>query len=184
MAVSVALRSFDPAIAGARPVTFAEAVRDHQDEVCGVALRITGDRESALDVTSATFLKAYRAFARYDQSRPIRHWLLRIASNEAISHARRASRELRRRADADTAGDLADPAALPEDLSLARETRARIRAAVADLPELYRVVIVLRYFNDLSVEEIAEVTGRPASTVGVQLLRGRALLRRALGDAQ
>src|SRR5919201_3071530 len=109
MAVSVALRSFDPAIAGARPVTFAEAVRDHQDEVFGVALRITGDRESALDVTSATFLKASRAFARYDQPRPIRHWLLRIPSNEAISHARRRSRDLRRRADADTAGDLADP---------------------------------------------------------------------------
>ena len=49
------------------------------------------------------------------------------------------------------------------------------------LPELYRVVIVLRYFNDLSVDEIAHVTKRPASTVGVQLLRGRALLRTTLG---
>ena len=48
------------------------------------------------------------------------------------------------------------------------------------LPELYRVVIVLRYFNELSVDEIAQVTGRPASTVGVQLLRGRGLLRDAL----
>jgi len=45
-------------------------------------------------------------------------------------------------------------------------------------------VIVLRYFNDLSVDEIAKITGRPPSTVGVQLLRGRALLRQALGDAQ
>jgi RNA polymerase sigma-70 factor (ECF subfamily) len=51
---------------------------------------------------------------------------------------------------------------------------------VSRLPELYRVVIVLRYFNELSVDEIAHVTGRPASTVGVQLLRGRALLRGAL----
>jgi RNA polymerase sigma-70 factor (ECF subfamily) len=182
MAVSVALRSFDPAIAAVRPVTFAEAVRDHQDEVFGVALRITGDRESALDVTSATFLKAYRAFARYDQTRPIRHWLLRIATNEAISHARRHSRELRRRADVDTAATLADTAAALDDASVARETRQRIRAAVAGLPELYRVVIVLRYFDDLSVEAIADVTGRPASTVGVQLLRGRALLRCALGE--
>ena len=66
---------------------------------------------------------------------------------------------------------------LPLDLY---QDRARIRAAVRQLPDLYRVVIVLRYFNELSVDEIAHVTGRPASTVGVQLLRGRALLRGAL----
>src|SRR5437660_8601041 len=149
MAVSVVLRSFDPAIAGMRVVTFADAVRDHQDEVFGAALRITGDRESALDVTSTTFLKAYRAFSRYDQARPIRHWLLRIATNEAISQARRRSRELRRHVDVDSAAEIADAAAPPEEASVAREARARIRAAVVGLPELYRVVVVLRYFNDL-----------------------------------
>jgi len=180
MAASVALASFVPAIATPRPVTFSDAVRDHQDEVYGVALRITGDRESALDVMSSTFLKAYRAFDRYDPSRPVRFWLLRIATNEAISHARRRGRELRRRADEHAAGVLPDPALTPDALSIAREDQARIRAAVTALPELYRVVIVLRYFNELGVDEIALVTGRPASTVGVQLLRGRALLRRAL----
>jgi RNA polymerase sigma factor (sigma-70 family) len=184
MAVSVALRSFDPAVATRRTVTFADAVRDHQDEVFGVALRITGDRDSALDVTSTTFLNAYRAFSRYDQTRPIRHWLLRIASNEAISAVRRRSRELRRRVDVESAAEIADAGTAPEDASLAREARTRIRAAVARLPELYRVVIVLRYFNELSVDEIAEITGRPSSTVGVQLLRGRALLRQALGEAR
>jgi RNA polymerase sigma-70 factor (ECF subfamily) len=48
------------------------------------------------------------------------------------------------------------------------------------LPELYRVPVVLRYFSELSVDEIAAVTGRPAATVGVQLLRARALLRTTL----
>ena len=180
MAASVALAAFVPAIATPRQVTFSDAVREHQDEVYGVALRITGDRDSALDVTSSTFLKAYRAFDRYDPSRPVRFWLLRIATNEAISHARRRGREMRRRADEDAAGLLPDPALAPDALSIAREDQARIRAAVAALPELYRVVVVLRYFNELGVDEIAQVTGRPASTVGVQLLRGRALLRSAL----
>jgi len=180
MAASVALAAFVPAIATPRQVTFSDAVREHQDEVYGVALRITGDRDSALDVTSSTFLKAYRAFDRYDPSRPVRFWLLRIATNEAISHARRRGREMRRRADEDAAGMLPDPALAPDALSIAREDQARMRAAVAALPELYRVVVVLRYFNELGVDEIAQVTGRPASTVGVQLLRGRALLRRAL----
>ena len=80
----------------------------------------------------------------------------------------------------ESASALPDGAATPDEQSVAREERARIRAAVAALPELYRVVIVLRYFNELAVDEIAQVVGRPPSTVGVQLLRGRALLRRAL----
>jgi RNA polymerase sigma-70 factor (ECF subfamily) len=180
MAASVALR-LDLPVTVIRPtVTFADGVREHQDEVYGVALRITGDREAALDVASSTFLKAYRAFDRYDQTRPLRHWLLKIATNEAITYVRKRGRELRRRVEVERASTVADPTASPATESVAREDRARIRAAVATLPELYRVVIVLRYFNDLSVEEIAHVTSRPASTVGVQLLRGRALLRGAL----
>lgn len=182
MAASVALRLDLPMARLASPVTFAEGVREHQDEVYGVALRITGDRDAALDVASVTFLKAYRAFDRYDQTRPLRHWLLRIATNEAISYVRKRGRELRRRVEVEHASAIADPTATPDAESVAREDRARIRAAVSLLPELYRVVIVLRYFNELSVEEIAQVTGRPASTVGVQLLRGRALLRSALEE--
>ncbi|TME28456.1 MAG: sigma-70 family RNA polymerase sigma factor [Chloroflexi bacterium] len=180
MAASVALRIDLPMTRLASPVTFVDGVREHQDEVYGVALRITGDRDAALDVASSTFLKAYRAFDRYDQTRPLRHWLLRIATNEAITYVRKRGRELRRRVEVEHASALADPMATPDAESVAREDRARVRAAVATLPELYRVVIVLRYFNDLSVDEIAHVTGRPASTVGVQLLRGRGLLRGSL----
>src|SRR2546423_11791922 len=180
MATSAALRFGFPVTAIQPSVTFADGVREHQDEVFGVALRITGDRDAALDVASSTFLKAYRAFHRYDHTRPLRHWLLRIATNEAITYVRKRGRELRRQVDVEQATALADPMPAPDAESLAREDRARIRSAVSLLPELYRVVIVLRYFNELSVEEIAQVTGRPASTVGVQLLRGRALLRSAL----
>ena len=181
MTASVALRLGSRVTGLTSPVTFADGVREHQDEVYGVALRITGDRDAALDVTSATFLNAYRAFHRYDQTRPLRHWLLRIATNEAITYVRKRGRELRRRVEVEHASTIADPTASPDTESVAREDRARIRAAVSVLPELYRVVIVLRYFNELSVDEIAHVTGRPASTVGVQLLRGRALLRTTLG---
>ena len=169
--------------AHARGVTFAEVVRDHQDEVYGVALRILGDREAALEVANTVFLKAYRSFDRYDVSRPLRYWLLRIATNEAISAGRARTRDRARRAPAEAAAALADAAATPEAGLLAREARERVRRAVAGLPELYRVPVVLRYFNDLSLEEVAAVTGRPASTIGVQLLRGRAMLRKALGGA-
>jgi RNA polymerase sigma factor (sigma-70 family) len=161
-------------------VTFADAVRDHQDELYGVALRILGDRDAAQDATSRALLKAFRSWDRYDQTRPVRHWLLRIAANEAISIGRRQSRDRQRTTSADEALETPDRAPLPDESAVAREERDRVRRAVAGLPELYRVPVVLRYFSELSVEEIATVTGRPSSTVGVQLLRGRALLRSML----
>jgi len=161
-------------------VIFADAVREHQDEVYGVALRILGDRDAAREAASATFLKAYRSWDRYDQARPVRHWLLRIAANEAISVGRSRTRERARTTNVDDAFTVADPAQTPDQALVAREERERVRTAVAGLPELYRVPVVLRYFSELSIEEIATVTGRPAATVGVQLLRARTMLRASL----
>jgi len=161
-------------------VTFEDVVREHQDAVYGAALRVLGDRELALDAANQAFMKAYRSRGSYDPSRPIKHWLLRIAVNEAITIGRARTRERARSApEADAAGVPAC-AATPEALAVDRESRDGIRAAVAQLPELYREVVVLRYFNELSVDEVAAVLGRSSSTVGVQLLRARQLLRKAV----
>jgi RNA polymerase sigma factor (sigma-70 family) len=175
---------FPTAFVRAGRVTFPDAVRDHQDEVYGVALRILGDRDAAREAASAAFLKAYRSWERYDQTRPVRHWLLRIAANEAISVGRSRTRERARMTHVDDAVGVPDPDLSPDQALLAREERDRVRAAVAGLPELYRVPVVLRYFSELSLEEIAAVTGRPAATVGVQLLRARSLLRATLEARQ
>lgn len=164
----------------AERVTFAGAVRDHQDELYGVALRILGDRDGAQDATGRALLKAFRSWDRYDQTRPVRHWLLRIVANEAISMGRARTRDAERRATEGEAALAPDAAPLPDEDAVAREERVRVRAAVASLPELYRVPVVLRYFSELPIDEISAVTGRPASTIGVQLLRARALLRAAL----
>ena len=108
----------------------------------------------------------------------------RIAANEAISIGRERTRDRDRRASADEATSMPDRTPLPDDSVVAREEREQVRMAVAGLPELYRVPVVLRYFSELSLDEIAAVTGRPASTLGVQLLRARALLRTALEATQ
>ncbi len=163
-------------------VTFEDVVREHQDAVYGAALRILGDRDAAQDAASQAFIKAYRSIASYDQTRPIRPWLLRIAVNEAITIGRSRTRERARNAPEIEAAAVADRSATPERATLERESRDAIRAAVARLPERYRVVVVLRYFNQLSVDEVAAVTGRSSSTVGVQLLRARQLLRKAMEE--
>jgi RNA polymerase sigma-70 factor (ECF subfamily) len=161
-------------------VTFEDVVREHQDELYGAALRILGDPDAALDAANQAFMKAYRSIGSYDPSRPIRHWLLRIAVNEAITIGRARTRDRARQAPEADAADVPDRAATPETETLDRESRDGIRAAVARLPDLYREVVVLRYFNELSIDEVAAVLGRSPSTVGVQLLRARQLLRKAL----
>jgi len=163
-------------------VTFDDVVREHGDAVYGAALRILGDRDAALDAANQAFMKAYRSIGSYDPSRPIKHWLLRIAVNEAITIGRARSRDRSRRVPESDAAEIHDRTATPEREALDRESRDAIRAAVTRLPELYREVVVLRYFNELSVDEIAGMLARPSSTVGVQLLRARQLLRKALAE--
>ena len=163
---------------------FAAVVERHQAAVYGTALRLVGDRDAALEVANATFYKAYRALDSVDPTRPLRPWLVRIATNEALNYLRSRGRDVRQ-----TLGGEAGAAALsavpsgeadPEAGTLAREERDAVRRALAALPEHYRVVVVLRYLHDLSYAEIAAQTGLSANTIGVYLLRAREQLRARL----
>ena len=79
-----------------RPDAFAAIVERHQAAVYATVLRLVGERDTALEIANTAFYKAYRALASVDTSRPLRPWLLRIASNEALSHLRERSRTARR----------------------------------------------------------------------------------------
>src|SRR5438128_7134542 len=134
-----------------RAVTFEDVVREHEEAVYGAALRILGDRDAALDAANQAFMKAYRSIGSYDPSRPIKHWLLRIAVNEAISIGRARSRERSRRAPESDAAEIHDRTATPEREALDRESRDASRAAVTRLPAPYRAGVVVRYCHERSV---------------------------------
>ena len=163
---------------------FAEVVERHQAAVYGTALRLIGEREGALEVANGAFFKAYRALASVDPARPLRPWLLRIASNEALNYLRARGGDARQTLAGDgamaTLETLPSREMAPEEGTLAHERREAVRRALAALPEQQRVVAVLRYLHDLSYAEIAAQTDLPVNTVGVYLLRARAQLRAAL----
>jgi RNA polymerase sigma-70 factor (ECF subfamily) len=162
---------------------FAELVQTHQAAVFGTALRLLRDREVAADVSNRAFYRAYEHLASFDDSRPLRPWLVRIAAHEALNELRG-----RRRDAAHTVGGEAGAIELeqlsggpdPAEVLPRRERSAALRAAVECLPEAQRVVVVLRYFADLSYAEIAEATQQTVNNVGVLLLRARERLRREL----
>jgi len=104
-------------------VIFADAVREHQDEVYGVALRILGDRDAAREAASATFLKAYRSWDRYDQARPVRHWLLASRRTRPSAWAVRVRASALGTTNVDDAFTVADPAQTPDQALVAREER-------------------------------------------------------------
>ncbi len=141
------------------------------------AFAVTGDRGLADDAAQEAIERAFGALHRFDETRPFAPWLKRIAVNRAIDHLRRG-----RRADV-LAGDEAVYHAW--ELGESAEDDLRLWAvadAVASLGEAKRVVIVLHYWLDLPLEEVAGVLGIPVGTVASRLGRAKAELRALLEE--
>jgi RNA polymerase sigma-70 factor (ECF subfamily) len=161
-------------------------VARHGRRVHDLARRVLCDPHEAEDAAQQAFLNAYRALPRFDARRPFRHWLLRITTN--LCRNRLAARR-RRPLSLSGAGGLDDdepafePAARatePGSASDARRDADRVKDAIERLPEPYRVAVVLRYAQGLSLEEVSEITEVPVATVKTHLHRARAALARLL----
>lgn len=148
-----------------------------------VALQLLGSREDAKDVAQETLIRLVRSMDRFDPSRSITPWVAAIARNLVVDFVRR--RRVRRAdsLEALLAGggvDLQDAVDSPEVSAERRELQGRVARAVRRLPPLYREVIVLRDYQDLTYEEIAAALDIPRGTVMSRLHRARSLLRSAL----
>ena len=162
---------------------FAALVETHQSAVFGTVLRLVNDREVAAEVSNRAFFKAYEHLASFDESRPLRAWLLRISANEALNELRSRRRDATHTfggAEAELELEQLSGAPDPGEILSRRERNASIRDAVSRLPEPQRVAVVLRYFADLAYADIAELTQQSVNSVGVTLLRARDRLRRDL----
>ena len=153
-------------------------MRRYQRRVYAVAYRICRRSDVAEDVAQETFLRAYRALDRFEVGRPFGPWVVRIAANLAINR----KRSPREREQALPEGHAETPAVSPDPLGRLLETEAGavLEKAVGELPEEQRAVFVLRIYEDLSYQEIAEALGVADGTVMSRLSRARARLRTVL----
>jgi RNA polymerase sigma-70 factor, ECF subfamily len=141
-------------------------------------------RESAEDATSEVFLKLQRAIESYDGSIPFPRWLLRVAGNQCIDALRRRKRGRQVIVEAEEGVAVIEAASSepsPLGAVLSTEARAQVRDAIAHLPENYRVPLVLRYYGELSYDEIAQQLGLQKNYVAALLFRAKQELRRKLG---
>lgn len=130
------------------------------------------------DVVQESFVQAYRKLTSLRDSARFGSWLYTIATRTCARHrATRAGATVPLSEGSLPADRTEDPAAAGE----ASETRERVRAAVASLPDGYRVVVTLRFFDGMTCEGIAEHLGHPVGTVWTRLHRANKLLREKLG---
>ncbi len=157
---------------------FAELVRIHQDEVFTLALRLVADREMAADIAQDALVRAWRAMPDFRGDAKFSTWLHRITVNTAWTTLRRHKRhrtELLEHHQEPASTDIG-----PERAGISADASWRLRAALAQLSEPLRVVVVLKDVYDWSHPEIAEHLDISVTAAKVRLHRGRKQLRSML----
>jgi RNA polymerase sigma-70 factor (ECF subfamily) len=160
------------------PRAFEALVIAYQHRVFGVALRMLGSRAEAEEIAQEVFLRAHRALADFRGDARLSTWLYAIASRLCLNRLASPDRRVVRGDEA-----LADvPAPAPDAAAAAEraELEAALRAAIAELPEDRRIVLVLRDVEGLSYEEIAEALALDPGTVRSRLHRARMQLKEKL----
>jgi RNA polymerase sigma-70 factor (ECF subfamily) len=160
-----------------------EIYRLYVRRVFGMCRYMLESRESAEDATSEIFLKLQRSIESYDGSIPFAKWLLRLAANQCIDALRRRERGRQVIVEAEEGIaiiEAASPEPSPLGAVLSKEDRAQVRDAIARLSENYRVPLVLRYYGELTYDEIAQQLGLQKNHVAALIFRAKQDLRRKL----
>jgi RNA polymerase sigma-70 factor, ECF subfamily len=155
----------------------------YKDRVYSIALRYAGDSTAAMDIAQDTFLKLLSSIQQFRGDASFESWLYRLVVNSCLDYHRRRRRFLPLLDDA--MGDALDMFRAPRESALhdllREEQEERVQQVVASLPKEQRIVVVLRYTEGLSYEEIADLLGCRRGTVASRLNRAHKALERRLG---
>jgi RNA polymerase sigma-70 factor (ECF subfamily) len=167
---------------------FARMVDRYSNGLYRLALKMLGNSRDAEDVLQNTFLQAFQHLKEFEGRSSLSTWLYRIASNEALMQIRKRRPEISfvdaAREDADEADvepvEFTDWGHLPEEELLSGETRIMLDEAIQKLPEIMRIVFILRDIEGLSIRETSEALNLSEAAVKTRLLRARMRLREDL----
>lgn len=159
---------------------FAELVGEHQAMVFSIAFRYLRDRAVAEELAQDVFLRLHRELPRMESAEHVKYWLRKVIAHRAMDYVRSASR--RREIALEEVQEPAVAAGWSDPL-----LQASLRKLVASLPDEARMIVVLRYQEEMEPQEIAEMLGMPIATVKSRLRRSLVLLRgkalRLMGEA-
>jgi RNA polymerase sigma-70 factor (ECF subfamily) len=167
------------AVLDRRPGAFEALVRDYQNLCWHIVFRMVGNPDDARDLCQETFLRVHRQLHQFRFECPLKAWVGRIAYSIALRHLerRRAMPTLCLPEDGnDDDASLADDVDLEADSGDAQHA-ARLREAVRALPSVPRTLVTLYHLEELSIPDIAEITGMSEGTIKSHLFRARATMR-------
>lgn len=161
---------------------YADLMQRYKDSIYFMALKMVNNKDDAMDLTVETFGKAFENLEKYKPDFAFSTWLFRIATNNCIDFIRKKRISLVSIDSlSDDGGDerplqIKSDTLNPEEESIKKQQSKELKEIVDKLPLRYRTLIVLRYFDELSYEEIAQQLDLPLGTVKAQLFRARDLL--------
>lgn len=172
---------------------YAWLIGEFHQPVYSVVYRIVSDAADAADTTQEVFLKVFRGMKHFHGESSLKTWIYRIAIHEASNRRRWWFRHKAKETSMETpVGDgacilelkdmLVDERETPFDNMAHEEVRARVEDALRKVPEPYRTAVILRDLEDMSYEEIAEITQVSLGTVKSRITRGRDALKRRLAS--
>lgn len=165
---------------------FAEIVELYQNKLYRVCYRMLGNKHEAEDIAQEAFVRAFINIHTFDTNRKFSTWLYRIGTNLCIDRIRKKKPDYY--LDAEVAGaeglnmysQIASAAELPDEKVLKMEMQERVQYEISQLPDKYRAVIILKYMEDLPLQEISDILDMPLGTVKTRIHRGREALRKQL----
>lgn len=165
---------------------YGEIVELYKDKVFQLCYRILGNRHEAEDIAQEAFIRAYVNIRKFNPTRKFSTWLYRIATNLCIDRIRKKKPDYY--LDAEVPGtegltmysQVAIDTRMPEEEVESLELQEAIQSEILKLPEKYRSVIVLKYIEELPLQEISDILEIPLGTVKTRIHRGREALRKQL----
>jgi RNA polymerase sigma-70 factor, ECF subfamily len=155
-----------------------------KDKIYRHCYRMVGDGHEAEDLAQETFLRAYRNISKYNNEFKFSTWIYRIATNLCIDRLRKKKPDYYLDAEvpgtdgANMYSQLSADDPLPEQVVTENERWNELQEEIMKLPEKYRTAIVLKYVEDLSLEEISQIMDIPVPTVKTRIHRGREALKK------
>ncbi len=162
------------------PEAFRHVVEEYGKVLYGTAYLMTRDPDTAEDLVQEAFLSAWKGIRSFDIGRPLKPWLMRILVNEVMTYRRRRSLATTSLEEGMEPEGNDDPAELAET----KDSSEQVRRALESLSEEHKQVVILKYFDDLSVPEISSVLKCPTGTVKSRLHRALDQLRQGVASDQ
>ena len=155
---------------------YEELISEHERRIFFLGLKFHKNYEDAEDFTQEVFLKAYEKIGTFRGTSPFSAWLYRIGYNHGIN---RLSKRQMDNLDKEQQELLEGGLSPPEEELEKKEERNLVRTIVKKLPEMYHIVIRMRFFDGLTYDQIAQVVGKPVNTVKSHIFRAKELIRDA-----